>query len=82
MKITIFSLRDDFARLRLNFIMIAFFTIFLSLFGMFDLYNHEYISIDNLQMYSIFGLIIGIIILLISCLKKKETIDYYSLYSD
>lgn len=81
MKITIFSLRDDCARLRLSTIMASIFLIVFGSQGLFNLYNTDIIKIDNLKLYSIIFISLGIVMLFISCLKKKEEIEYYSLHS-
>ena len=83
MKITFFSLSDECARLRLSTIMASIFLIVFGIQGILDLYNPTLIYLENIKLYSIIFISLGIIMLLISCLKKKkEEIEFYSLYSN
>ena len=83
MKITFFSLRDDFARLRLSTIMASIFLIIFGIQGLFNLFNKNIMQIEHIELYSISFIGIGLILLIISCLKRKnDEIEYYSLYTN
>lgn len=83
MKIIFFSLKDDCARFRLSTIMASLFLIVFGIQGFLNLLNPNLIKINNLELYSIFLIVLGIILLTFSCLKKKkEELEYYSLYTD
>ena len=71
MKITFFSLRDDFARLRLSTIMASIFLIIFGIQGLFNLFNKNIMQIEHIELYSISFIGIGLILLIISCLKRK-----------
>ena len=82
MKISFFSLNDHFAKLRLSTIMASLFLIIFGIQGILNVLNPNYFNIENLKLYSIILIIIGVILLVLSCFKKKEEVEYYSLYAN
>lgn len=81
MKITFFSLKDDCAKFRLSTIMASLFLIVFGIQGLLNLLNPNLIKINNLELYSIFFIVLGFVLLLLSCLKKvNDEFEYYSLY--